>query len=307
MNERSGNPAPSSGSGEMQGFLTLKLPMRRPAHAEAFRHELRSAFPALGTAAGTLGTIHYFRFFQLDPTTFYLLAEYDGAQDRVLADLARHFGPALDPLVRYVGEVRKGVWIPGPPTPLADNIDAFVAWAKPLCVESFTEYSGYPGASVKQIRSLAADAGIEFDEGTGDQRALLLLMPMKTRVSATTLKGALHFVREQMVEKTDRVGTVHFARLVEVAKKHVGFFTAFDGPSFEKYGQDFAEHLGESFDLLFKFLDNPGPSPAAKHVPEFVEWAFSINLVPIVFWSAYPGLTVQDVKALVADAAAVAG
>jgi hypothetical protein len=254
-----------------------------------------------------MGTVHYFRIFQLDPTTFYLLAEYDGAKDSVLADLARHFGPALDPLMKYVGQVEKGVWIPGPPAPLADNIEAFVAWADPMCLESFLTYSGHPGASVQQIRSLAADAGIEFDEGTGDHRALLLLMPMKTRLSATTLKGALHFLRDHMTEETDKVGTVHFARLVELPNKHVGFLTAFDGPSFEKYGQDFATNLGGSFDMLFKFLENPGPSPAAKHVPEFVEWAFSINLVPIVFWSAYPGLTVQDVKALVADAAPVAG
>lgn len=269
--------------------------MRSPADAEAFRHELKSIASDLGRAAQEMGTVHYFRFIQFDRKTFYLIAEYDGALEEVLSGIAAHFGPAIDALMVHLRDT--------PSTPLAHNIEAFVTWAKPLCLESFTKYEGYPGVPAARIRSLASDAGIEFGEGTAPQLPLLIVMPMKSRVSTEAVRLAFHALNQKLMDGTDSVGTVHFARLVEFSKTEVGFFTVYDGP-IEKYGQDFARTLGSAFDLLFKFIDDPPPTPTSKHAAEFTRWAQDIDLVPIAFWSAYPGLSMQDVKALLADASA---
>jgi hypothetical protein len=80
----------------------------------------------------------------------------------------------------------------------------------------------------------------------------------------------------------------------------LGFFTVYDGP-FDKYIQDFAEKLGPIFDLLFKFVIDPPPTPVAKNAAALTAWLSARDLPPIGLYNAYPGLTVQDVNALLAD------
>ena len=43
------------------------------------------------------------------------------------------------------------------------------------------------------------------------------------------------------------------------------------------------------------------PTPVAKNAHAFYEWALANNHEPIGFYSAYPGLGVQDIRALLAD------
>ena len=82
--------------------------------------------------------------------------------------------------------------------------------------------------------------------------------------------------------------------------RQLGFFTVYDG-SFEKYIDDFTRNIGEVCDVIFTFTKDPPPSPCRKHVQEFIDFAAKANRTPIGFYQAYPGLTVQDIKALIAD------
>ena len=83
-----------------------------------------------------------------------------------------------------------------------------------------------------------------------------------------------------------------------------GFFvitkTVYDG-NFDTYIADFTKNIGPVFDLIFKFTKNPPPSPCRKHLQEFIDFAAAANRVPIGFYQAYPGLSVQDIHALIAD------
>ena len=81
---------------------------------------------------------------------------------------------------------------------------------------------------------------------------------------------------------------------------HLGFFTIFDG-DFAKYIQDFADKTSFVFDAVFPHVDGAPPTPVAKNANAFYEWALENNHPPIGFYSAYPGLGVQDVRALLAD------
>ena len=90
--------------------------------------------------------------------------------------------------------------------------------------------------------------------------------------------------------------------LVPFEHNHVGFFTVFDG-DMEKYIQDFADKTSFTFDALFPHIDGAPPTPVAKNAQAFYQWALDNNYPPIGFYSAYPGLSVQDIRALLADSA----
>ncbi len=98
----------------------------------------------------------------------------------------------------------------------------------------------------------------------------------------------------------DSVGTPHFAQFVPLEDRQVGFFTVYDG-DFDTYIADFTKNIGEVFDLLFKFTKGAPPSPCRKHLQEFIDFAKGANREPIGFYQAYPGLSVQDIHALIAD------
>jgi hypothetical protein len=276
-----------------QGHLTLILPMKSPADGEAVRSKLKSVMPDMYRAADAIGTIHYFRLIELDVKRFVFIAEYDGDLDTVLADIGKRFGPSFDAFLEHVNNA--------PATPVSNNVNAFVKWAKTQYLEPFTVYEAYPGTSVKKIKSLASNAGVTFAEGAGPQRPLLVIMPMKSRLSIAVVKVALGRLKNYLYKGADGVGTVHFARLVEFSASEVGFFTAYDGP-FDKYAQDFASQLGPAFDLMFKFITDSPATPTSQHGDAFAKWVHEHDWCPIGFYNAYPGLSVQDVKGLLADA-----
>ncbi len=106
---------------------------------------------------------------------------------------------------------------------------------------------------------------------------------------------------KQMDEGADKVGTLHFAHFVPLQNKRLGFFTIYDG-SFDKYMQDFTEKLVPVFNVLFEFVPDAPPTPVQKNAEAFAKYVASVNRLPIGFYSAYPGLAVQDIRALLADA-----
>ncbi len=69
----------------------------------------------------------------------------------------------------------------------------------------------------------------------------------------------------------------------------------------EKYFQDFAEKTSFAFDAIFPHIEGAPPTPVAKNAQAFYQWGVDSNYPPIGFYSAYPGLSVQDIRALLAD------
>ena len=278
----------SDGTGG-QGHLTIAFPMKSRAASSAVRDLMAGLQADLYEAADAVGTLHYCRFISLDDEAVYLLADFDGRLEAVLEGLAQHLGPILDPVLRHVSDA--------PPTPVASNVKEFVAWARAHSIRPFAEYSAYPGATARQIRSEAAESGVELELAGAKQLPLLVIMPMKGRVSIFAVSAAFQVLMGYLKKGGDAVGTVHFAHLVKLPHNQVGFFTLYDGP-FDKYTQDFADTLGPAFDLLFRFTKNPPPTPTSKHARPFSAWVKEHDLSPIAFYSGYPGLQVQDVKAL---------
>ena len=69
----------------------------------------------------------------------------------------------------------------------------------------------------------------------------------------------------------------------------------------EKYFQDFADKTAFVFNALFPRVVGGPPTPVEKNAQAFYQWGLENNYPAIGFYSAYPGLSVQHIRALLAD------
>ena len=130
---------------------------------------------------------------------------------------------------------------------------------------------------------------------------MLTYMTFKSRVRGFAAKlVAPALVGKKGHDASDSIGTLHFFGWVAFEKNRLGFFTIFDG-DFAKYIQDFAEKTSFAFDAIFPQVVGGPPTPVAKNAQAFYQWALENNYPPIGFYSAYPGLSVLDIRALLAD------
>jgi hypothetical protein len=272
-----------------QNHFTLSFPLKSPADARLVTQELPAMMPALFRANDEIGTVHYSRFTVLSDKTLLFLGDFDGEFDRLMADLAGRAGPVFDAIFQHVDD---------PPfTPVAVNAEAFVKWAKAHLVTAVNLYTAYPSVTAGEVKALAAAADVR---GAGELHPFLVILPIKSYLHFIAVQLILRARGKGTTKDLDKVGTPHFAQFVPLENNQIGFFTVYDG-SFDKYIADFTKNIGEVFDLIFKFTRNPPPSPCRKYLQEFVDFAAGANRAPIGFYQAYPGLSVQDIHALIAD------
>lgn len=279
-----------------QSHFTIAFPFKSPADAGELAQDLTPLMPDLSRAQDAIGTVHYSRFTVLSEKTLLFLADFDGEFGPLMRDLARQAGPVFDTIFAHVDNP--------PRIPVVDNADAFVEWAAEHLLHPAFVYTAYTGATAGQIKALAAAADVE---GVSQPNLFLVILPSKSRLAFVEMQTLLRTMG--MVGKIrrdlDKVGTPHFAQFVPLEDGQLGFFTVYDG-SFDTYIDDFTRNIGEVFDVLFKFTRGAPPSPCRKHVREFIDFAAAANRTPIGFYQAYPGLTVQDIKALLLDSGAEA-
>jgi len=225
----------------------------------------------------------------LSEKTLLFLGDFDGDFDRLMAELARTAGPVFDAVFRHVNDP--------PSSPVAANAEAFVKWTKAHLITAVNLYTAYPQVTASKIRALAAAADVS---GAGELHPFLVILPIKSYLHFIAVQLILRARGKGTTKDLDKVGTPHFAQFVPLEDNQIGFFTVYDG-SFDKYIADFTKNIGEVFDLIFKFTKNPPPSPCRKYLQEFVDFAAGANRSPIGFYQAYPGLSVQDIHALIAD------
>jgi hypothetical protein len=278
-----------------QNHFTLSFPLKTPADAKALGEQLPPLMPGFFHAADTIGVIHSSRFTILDENTLLFLGDFDGEFGELMAELAKNAGPVFDAIFQHVDNP--------PPTPVTNNVDAFVDWTAEHLLHAATLFSAYPDVTVKEIRALATAADIS---GASKQLPFLVILPIKSRIAYSEVQLLLRARAHKTQKDLATVGTPHFAQFVPLGKDRVGFFTVYDG-SFDQYIADFTKYIGPVFDLIFKFTKDPPPSPCRKHVQEFINFAAGANRDPIGFYQAYPGLSVQDIHALIADSTSKAG
>ena len=275
-----------------QSHFTLSFPLQTPSNTKALTDQLSPMMPALFEAEDAIGTVHYSRFTVLSERTLLFLADFDGDFTQLMAELARLAGPVFDTIFRHVADP--------PPMSVTDNAEAFVEWAADHLVHPLNTYTAYPDLTAKEVKALVTAADVS---GGGEQRPFLVILPTRSRLAFIEIQLLLRARSHGITRDLDSVGTPHFAQFVPLENNQIGFFTVYDG-SFDKYIADFTKNIGQVFDLIFKFTKDPPPSPCRMHLQEFIEFAAGASRTPIGFYQAYPGLTVQDIHALVADSEA---
>jgi hypothetical protein len=281
-----------------QNHFTLSFPLKSSSDPDLLAEELPPLMPALFQANDAIGTVHYSRFTVLSEKTLLFLGDFDGEFGQLMADLAKLAGPVFDAILQHVDHP--------PPTPVANNVDAFVEWTASQLIDAVNLYTAYPGVTAKEIKALASSADVS---GSGVLNPFLVILPIKSKLAFIEVKLILRIRGSGTTKDLDKVGTPHFAQFVPLEDNQIGFFTVYDG-SFDKYIADFTKNIGPVFDLIFKFTKDPPPSPCRKHLQEFIDFAAGANRTPIGFYQNYPGLSVQDIRALIADSkspSAVAG
>ncbi len=272
-----------------QNHFTLAFPLKAPADAKAVAEELPPLMPGMFQAQDAIGTIHYTRFTVLGERTLLFLGDFDGEFGDLMGQLAQHAGPVFDAIFQHV--------VNPPTTPVAHHADAFVEWASEHLLKAINLYTAYPDVTAQEIKVLAAAAGIV---GAGELHPFLVILPMQSKLASIEVDLILRARGHGTTKDLYTVGTPHFAQFVPLEDNQVGFFTVYDG-SFDKYIADFTKNIGQIFDLLFKFTKGAPPSPCRKYLQEFIDFAAGANRTPIGFYQAYPGLSVQDIHALIAD------
>jgi hypothetical protein len=272
-----------------QSHFTVSFPLRSSSDAKAVAAQLPPLMPGLFQAADAIGRIHYSRFTVLSEKTLLFIGDFDGEFGQLMADLAAHAGPVFDAIFLHVDNP--------PPTPVAGHVEAFVEWTASQLIHAVNLYTAYPDVTAKDIKAMASAADVG---GAGELHPFLVILPIKSKLAFVEVQLILRARGHGTTKDLDKVGTPHFAQFVPLEDNQIGFFTVYDG-SFEKYIADFTKNIGPIFDLIFKFTKNPPPSPCRKHLQEFIDFAAGANRAPIGFYQAYPGLSVQDIHALIAD------
>jgi hypothetical protein len=272
-----------------QSHFTIGFPLKSPADSKALADLLPPMMPGLFQAADIIGRIHYSRFTVLSEKTLLFIGDFDGEFGQLMAELAKHAGPVFDGIFQHVDNP--------PHTPVANNADAFVEWTSEHLLHAATVFSAYPDATAKGIKALASAADIA---GAGKLNPFLVILPIKSKLAFIEVKLLLRARARKTQKDLATVGTPHFAQFVPLEDNQVGFFTVYDG-SFDEYIADFTKYIGPVFDLIFKFVEAAPPTPCRKHLQEFIDFAAGANRIPIGLYQAYPGLTVQDIHALIAD------
>jgi hypothetical protein len=272
-----------------QNHFTVSFPIKSPSDAKLLAEKLPPMMPDLFRANDTIGSIHYSRFTVLSEKTLLFLGDFDGEFGQLMADLAKQAGPVFDAIFQHVNDA--------PPTPVASNVDAFVEWTASQLIDAVNLYTAYPSVTAKEIKALASASDAS---GGGVLNPFLVILPIKSKLAFIEVKLILRIRGSGTTKDLDKVGTPHFAQFVPLEDNQIGFFTVYDG-SFDKYIADFTKNIGPVFDLIFKFTKDPPPSPCRKHLQEFIDFAAGANRAPIGFYQNYPGLSVQDIHALIAD------
>ena len=137
------------------------------------------------------------------------------------------------------------------------------------------------------------------------QNHFTLAFPLKSPADAKALAEQLPPLMPSFFIAEDAIGTIHYSRFTLLSDKTLLFLGDFDG-EFGQLMADLAKDSGPVFDAILQHVDNPPPTPVATNGEAFVEWAAAHLLTAVNLYTAYPDVTVKQIKAL-ASAADVTG
>lgn len=129
--------------------------------------------------------------------------------------------------------------------------------------------------------------------------------PLKSPADAEALRQSLPPLMPSLFAAADAIGRIHYSRFAVLSDKTLLFLGDFDGEFGELMG-DLAQRAGPVFDAVFAHVNGAPPQPCVANASAFTEWMAEHAISAVNLYTAYPDVTVQDIKAL-AKAADVTG
>jgi hypothetical protein len=137
------------------------------------------------------------------------------------------------------------------------------------------------------------------------QRHFTLSFPLKSAASAKAVAEQLPPMMPGLFKTEDAIGTIHYSRFTVLSERTLLFLGDFDG-EYARLMIELARSAGPVFDAVFQNVDHLPPLPVADNAEAFVEWTATHLVHPLNTYTAYPGVTAREIKAL-ASAAGVSG
>src|SRR5271163_4264181 len=124
---------------------------------------------------------------------------------------------------------------------------------------------------------------------------LTIPFPLKSPENAQAVTEELPPMMPEFSKALDDIGTVHYSRFTLLNGKTLIYLADFDG-EFAELMRALAGSGGAVFDTIFKHVANAPPTPVGDNAEAFVEWTADQLLHPLIIYSAYPGVTVKEIK-----------
>ena len=137
------------------------------------------------------------------------------------------------------------------------------------------------------------------------QSHFTLSFPLKQPSDPKALSDQLASMLPALFKAEDSIGTIHYSRFTVLSERTLLFLGDFDG-EFGQLMSELAKSAGPVFDAIFAHVDAPPATPVAANIEAFVEWTAGHLVHPLNLYTAYPDVTVKEIKAL-ASAAGVDG
>jgi hypothetical protein len=128
-----------------------------------------------------------------------------------------------------------------------------------------------------------------------------LISPTDAKVVAEQLPSLM----PRLFRAADAIGTIHYSRFTVLSEKTLLFLGDFDG-KLNELMSELAKQAGSVFDFVFQHVNGPPPAPVADYAAAFAKWMAKHLLTPVNLYTAYPGASVKEIKAL-ASAAGITG
>src|SRR5271167_1516838 len=129
------------------------------------------------------------------------------------------------------------------------------------------------------------------------QSHFTLSFPLRSPEDAKSLTEQLPPLMPSLFQAQDAVGTIHSSRFTILDETTLLFLGDFDG-EIDQLMAELAKAAGPLFDAIFQHVQTPPPTPVTANTDAFVEWTTKHRLQAATTFSAYPGVTAKEIKAL---------
>lgn len=127
------------------------------------------------------------------------------------------------------------------------------------------------------------------------QNALNLYLPLKSRAQMPALLEVVNAEKDSVHEALAGLDYVHFARFMPSPDGSILWvITEYDG-GLQSYLMDFVAVLGDVFTAILQFVQGAPRLPVQRYPRDFVKFIYA-HILPVDAWSAYPDMTVIDIK-----------